>query len=211
MLKDPRQFIGFLCLLAIVWIAVYWWWEPRSDPRLVFAPPMVEVDSVAVRGDAGPTEDVSVAPVEIEPVEPASELPVEAPEFVDYTVKRGDTLESIARAQLGHRRHAEAIARANPMSDLSRLREGRVIKIPVDPENIQGRPTVEVEPLPEDPWREYVVQSGDSLSRISSRMYGSAKYVDLIFEANRERLRLRSPDSIREGHTLMIPPKPSDP
>lgn len=209
MLKDPRQVIGYLCLLAIVWIAVYWWWEPRSDPRLVFAPPLVEVDSLDVRTGDDPVPDVSVAPPEL--IEPAPELPVEPPKFVDYTVRRGDTLESIARAQLGHRRFAEAIARANPMSDLSMLREGRVIKIPVDPENIQGRPTVEVETPPEDPWREYVVQAGDSLSRISSRMYGTSQHVDLIFEANRERLRLRSPDSIREGQTLMIPPKPSDP
>lgn len=217
--KDPRKLIAYLCLLAVVWIAVYWWWEPRSDPRLVFAPPMVTVESQA-RTDSSP-DDVEPQPEYADTPEALSThtplehtLPVEPPSFIEYTVKRNDTLESIARAHLGHHRYVEAIRRANPMSDLTVLPEGRVIKIPIDPDNIQGRPIAQPQDESAAPSteraREYVVQSGDSLSRISHRMYGSSQYVDLIYEANRQRLGLRSRDAIREGQVLIIPPKPTN-
>lgn len=197
----------------MIWIAVYWWWEPVSDPRVVFAPPMAASErmTIAATDDADPDEtwDTVIVDQAAEDSEPGSGLAVEPPRFMEYTVRRGDTLASIARAQLGSARHADAIARANPMTDPSRLREGRVIKIPLDPANVQGRPIAPAPERPADAHREYVVRSGDSLSEIAYRMYGSTRYVDLIFEANRERLRLRSADSIRAGQTLIIPPKPA--
>lgn len=49
----------------------------------------------------------------------------------------------------------------------------------------------------------YVVQTGDNLSRIAEKMYGSsARWAD-IYEANRS--ALKSPESVRVGQTLIIP------
>jgi nucleoid-associated protein YgaU len=49
------------------------------------------------------------------------------------------------------------------------------------------------------------VVSGDSLSKIAKREYGSAKEWNRIFEANRD--ILKDPDKIYPGQELKIPPK----
>lgn len=49
----------------------------------------------------------------------------------------------------------------------------------------------------------YVVRSGDTLSKISSRFYGTTSRYMEIYEANRD--QLSSPTSIRVGQTLIIP------
>lgn len=51
----------------------------------------------------------------------------------------------------------------------------------------------------------YVVRSGDTLSGIASRLLGSTQRYDEIFEANRH--QLNSPDDLRPGMELVIPPK----
>lgn len=51
--------------------------------------------------------------------------------------------------------------------------------------------------------RTYVVRSGDTLSKISARFYGTtSRYMD-IYEANRD--QLSSPTTIRVGQVLVIP------
>lgn len=51
--------------------------------------------------------------------------------------------------------------------------------------------------------QKYIVQSGDTLAKISIRFYGtSARYMD-IYEANRD--KLASPSSIEVGQELIIP------
>ena len=52
----------------------------------------------------------------------------------------------------------------------------------------------------------YTVQSGDSLYRISTQVYGSGAHWRSIFEANRG--RLDSPQSLRPGMVLEIPENP---
>jgi nucleoid-associated protein YgaU len=51
--------------------------------------------------------------------------------------------------------------------------------------------------------REYTVQAGDTLSKISKQFYGDASQYMRIFEANRD--QLKDPDKIRAGQRLMIP------
>jgi nucleoid-associated protein YgaU len=50
----------------------------------------------------------------------------------------------------------------------------------------------------------YVVQSGDTLSKISKQFYGDANKYNQIFEANKP--MLKSPDKIYPGQNLRIPP-----
>ena len=49
----------------------------------------------------------------------------------------------------------------------------------------------------------YVVQAGDSLSKIAKREYGDANKWNRIFEANKD--ILKDPDKIFPGQTLKIP------
>jgi tetratricopeptide (TPR) repeat protein len=50
----------------------------------------------------------------------------------------------------------------------------------------------------------YEVQSGDSLYKISEKMYNSYKYHQLIWEANKD--KLTSPSNLKPGDILTIPP-----
>lgn len=51
--------------------------------------------------------------------------------------------------------------------------------------------------------RNYTVQAGDTLSKISKQFYGNANQYNKIFEANRD--KLQSPDRIQVGQELVIP------
>jgi nucleoid-associated protein YgaU len=51
--------------------------------------------------------------------------------------------------------------------------------------------------------RIYVVQGGDSLSKISKKFYGDANSWKRIFEANRD--VVKNPDMIQPGWKLRIP------
>jgi nucleoid-associated protein YgaU len=51
--------------------------------------------------------------------------------------------------------------------------------------------------------RMYIVQSGDSLSKISKKFYGDANKWKRIFEANRD--VVKNPDLIQPGWKLQIP------
>ena len=54
-------------------------------------------------------------------------------------------------------------------------------------------------PVPKD----YKVEPGDSLYSISKKIYGDAKKIDAIYEANRD--SLRSKNSLKVGQVLRLP------
>ena len=49
----------------------------------------------------------------------------------------------------------------------------------------------------------YIIQSGDTLSKIAQRFYGNASAYPKIFEANRE--VIEDPDKIYPGQKIRIP------
>jgi len=51
--------------------------------------------------------------------------------------------------------------------------------------------------------REYVVKSGDSLSKIAKQFYGDASAWPKIFEANKD--KIKNPDLIHPGQHIIIP------
>ncbi len=61
------------------------------------------------------------------------------------------------------------------------------------------------EPAPQPPPKPkvYVVKSGDTLTRISKKLYGTTRHADAIFKANRH--QLSSPDRVQIGQTLTLP------
>jgi nucleoid-associated protein YgaU len=212
------RIFGILAALAVLWILVYWWWEPR--PRITFdnGP---SVETVSAPGPREPVPEAAPRPRDLrtEPrPDPRADLqarhepPVAVipPRFRGYTVKKDDTLERIAKAELGSARYAAAIREANALSDLERLKPGRSIRIPLDPTNVQGKPVAapveHAAPAAPAAAEEYTIKSGDTLEKIARARYGSIRFKDLIFEANRD--RIKDPDRLRAGDKLRLPAKP---
>jgi len=54
--------------------------------------------------------------------------------------------------------------------------------------------------------QKYTVKPGDNLSKISMKVYGNKKYYNFIYEANNK--ILKSPQALRPGQELIIPPRP---
>lgn len=69
---------------------------------------------------------------------------------------------------------------------------------PLDPGGEEPSP-------PAEPVETYLVQPGDTLSKIAGLVYGDARLWTLIFEANRD--KISDPGMIRVGMTLSIPPE----
>lgn len=242
-MSSARLSAGLLFLL-VVWVGVYWSWTPREPgitlatepvtPDSLAPPPHEQADRATGKGSstgshlAAPIVSPSPAPSKTDPTQiPRENWPkVIPPEMIPYTVREGDTIESISRKFYGTTAHAKAIAGANATTDPMRLRAGRVLNIPKDPANVQGKPAPEPPPSLSAPAltpvqnpssqpaspppapksnAEYTVQSGDSLSRIAKRFYDDSTLSHLIFEANRD--QLSSPDEIRVGQKLRIPPR----
>jgi len=110
-------------------------------------------------------------------------------------------------------------------SQLAQLRSGGALlvqRIPGSPDAVQttldelvrqevrflvpSEPGPEPEPPPEETWRTYTVQPGDTLSLIARQMYGQSSLWRIIFEANRD--TMDNPGRIFPGQELKIPPRP---
>ena len=227
--RTTRIFTG-ICLLVVVWIGVYWMWQPRQEqaPTITFdtepigvaePEPIVafgsDADESAVEQDEA-ASSVRSLPVIDPVVESAGSRPrVISPEFFDHLVEPGEKMQSIAKRYYGSIEDWTVISKANPKVDPQKLRVGTVLRIPKDKHNIQGvlvggetRPGVIATHTGtgSDGTIEYIVQSGDSLSLISQRIYGTTRHAKFIFESNRD--VLRSMDSISIGQLLRLPPVP---
>jgi nucleoid-associated protein YgaU len=227
-------------VLAVIWVTVYWIWQPGPRAVPLAAPERVPggiVDPTVKRGPsplvigqgAGGRSivDEPVVPIINRPPERAIErrpimttpeagLVVVPPTFRDVTIQRGDTFGSIARRELGQAGLWTVIARANPGVDPNRLRPGMVVRVPLDPDNIQGKVVDAADPdrtpatpeMPQAPELEYTVSRGDTLSEIAKKFYGSIRYIDFLYEANRD--RLRNKNDLRLGQVLRIPSRPAE-
>lgn len=232
---DPRQsrtLFGLMCLV-VLWIVLYWFWEPRAqrEPVVTFPEPAADVEPGGSETGAGADINFAGPATQEPPSQPSGPMylpgqsggsdaktpPVDPrasefgqPPFREVIARQGDTFEKIAERELGSTTQWKAIARANPYKDPSRLRPGDTVRVPIDPRNPQGKPTESEQNVPAapPPAVEYKVQSGDTLSDISKQFYGSVRYVDFIYEANRD--RLRSKNDLKVGQVLRIPAKPDN-
>lgn len=195
--RAARVFTG-LCVLVLMWIGVYWLWQPGS-PATTFAEGRARPTSRAAVAEPAVTADAGG--------EGGQRAGVVEPGFREYVARDGDTFERIAEREFGDASLWTAVARANPLKDPRRMREGVVLRLPLDPGNVQGRPTPSA-PAGGEPeaMRTYVVRGGDTLSGISASEYGTSAHARLIFEANRD--RLRDMHSLTVGQSLRIPPAP---
>jgi nucleoid-associated protein YgaU len=137
---------------------------------------------------------------------------VEPPVFREYVVRRGDQIMTIAQRVYGSTRHWQAIAKANPDVDPQKLRAGQRLRIPEDPENVQGVVVEGGEPetpaIPEPEQVEHIVQNNDSLWKIAASFYGDGTTWRIIRDANRS-LVGDNGEKLRPGMTIVIPPAPN--
>lgn len=137
------------------------------------------------------------------------------PEFILHRLAAGETYATLSLRYYGTSAYATAIAKANPLMSPTSLRPGREVRVPKDPKNIQGIPVERPAPgrgakaaeAGSELATEYVVESGDTLSKIAGKLYGDSTLSGHIFAANKG--ALRDEDSLAVGQKLRIPPKPT--
>ncbi|MFO0963281.1 MAG: LysM peptidoglycan-binding domain-containing protein [Phycisphaerales bacterium] len=126
-----------------------------------------------------------------------------------YTVKSGDTLEGIARAQLGDGQKWRSIVELNPGLDPRALKIGQTIKLPAATAAAASK-TETATPAGEvgsaAAGNTYTVQKGDTLVAISRKFYGSDGDWKRILEANAGLLKGNA-SALQPGMKLSIPAK----
>jgi nucleoid-associated protein YgaU len=125
-----------------------------------------------------------------------------------HVVQSGETFSSIALAVYGNASYYAHIIRANPDVDPHRLRPGMTINLPavadVRADNTPMLAASSGSSQKVDPRTQYVVQEGDSLYKIATRLYGKPDRADELFEANRAVIG-SNPAKLKIGMVLKLP------
>ncbi len=116
---------------------------------------------------------------------PVSEIPAMCRErampYREYIVKKGDTLAAIAeKTGVGSQR----IAGFNGLNDPDRIAEGQVLRIPF--------------PITDSKEKEYVVQSGDTLTSVAQK-------TDTTVQQIAQRNEIPDVDMITAGESILVP------
>lgn len=229
--RTSRIFFG-LCMLVLVWIGVYWTWQPSRElePAITFGtapepdptPDQAQDEPKDARNPQTGAQPPQNDPPPPQPQQKIIQIPTQdqprliPPQFTEHIVQPNELMQHIAKAYYGSIDDWVVIAKANPRVDPRKLKPGMVLRIPTDKNNIQGvlegvdaQPGVITSHTPtQSKVIEYVVRPGDSLSVISQRIYGSSRHARFIFESNRD--VLRSMDAISVGQLLRLPPLPDE-
>lgn len=147
--------------------------------------------------------------------------PLAANKVREYTAQPGDTLSRIASLLTGGntKSNREAVMALNPelKKDPNKVIAGRKYQLPADGATVAAIPTpapVVETPSPvvrsperptETQYRTYVVQKGDSLSKIAVEQLGSKSHVAAIRELNKD--VLKGSDLIKIDMKLKLPAK----
>ena len=121
-------------------------------------------------------------------IDPQTEIPDKSPSYVTHTVRKGDTLYSLAKK---YSIRVEAIAKANRISDKQNLQIGKTIVIPVFSHHEIGANKVKQDNV-------HIVAQGETLKEIS-REHGVL--VSDVIHAN----AIKDPGRIKPKMTLVIP------
>ena len=124
-----------------------------------------------------------------------------------HTVQRGETLSSIAKAVYGEARQYKAILAANPGLDATKMRPGTVLQLPPVSKVKQSAKSADAASAVSDS-KNYVVQQGDSLYKITRKLYGTGERQDELYQMNKQVI---GPDSTRlkPGMVLKLPAAPT--
>ncbi len=123
-----------------------------------------------------------------------------------YVVKSGQTLSSIAADVYGNQRFYVAILRANPNLNPKQLQPGMKITLP-DISDVRPDSSTAMAAASSTEDRSghtYTVKSGDTLYRISQKLFGTPRQAEAIYDLNRDTI---GPDEakLRLGMVLKLP------
>lgn len=138
------------------------------------------------------------------PVKPAT--PPASTAASEYTVKSGDTLEGIARAQLGDGQKWKSIVEMNPGLDPKALKVGQKIKMPAGGTATAKETAAPTSGAGSAATNTYTVQKGDTLVAIARKFYGGDSDWKRILDANSSVLK-GDAAALRPGMKLTIPAK----
>lgn len=200
---------------------------PSADPRLLSAvtetpadaaaadaaaTPVVADPAIVPGASAAPTTNASATPAVAQP-EPAAALPLLrtsaglqpalVPGLRVYVWQAGDTFTALADRYYGSRLEVGRLRDANEGRDESTIQPGESIFVPAEPVAAAERLGRSSADAGQMLGGTYVVQSGDMLSKIAQKTYGSAGKWRRIYDANRD--VLASPDALKVGMRLRIP------
>ena len=121
-------------------------------------------------------------------------------QYASYTVKPGDTLIGIARRQLGNAERWREIHELNAdrIGPNAILKVDMKIKLPIQAQ-AQSRSTKPYQTASSG--KVYVVEPGDTLGEISTKLLGTSKRVDEFVSLN----HLEDANDIRDGMKLKVP------
>ena len=171
-----------------------------------------EMSAGAAPAPAGPTGPTPTGPGSASAPAPASKTLTEvAPSASigrEYTIKSGDTLEGIARAELGDGQRWKQIVEMNPGLDPKSLKIGKKIMLPVGASAGSGVAKPANADSPAAAGNSYTVQKGDTLFGIARKVYGSATDADIkrIVDANQGTLKSKD-TPLKPGMKLSVPAK----
>ncbi len=134
-----------------------------------------------------------------------------------YKIRSGDSFAGLAQRWFGSERYWRAIAQANPSIDPARLRVEQEIRLPTMDELRRFAPSSATAAAatppagtargdaPRDGEPRHVVRSGESLSTIAQRHYGSAVHWRYLYDQNVSVIG-DNPDKLAAGMELVIRP-----
>lgn len=195
--------------------------QQPADTHAAQQPPVVASPQAAVSRPSGPlvselkTQPEAAPPARLvvqdsSPSAPAPSAAAPAAGARVHVIQRNETLSSIAAAAYGSANYYPHILRANPDLNPERLQIGTKIVLP---ESSEVRPDGSSVPTRQrqaaaDPTAEYRVVSGDSLYRISMKLYRTPKHVDEIYELNKQTIG-SDPSRLRTDMVLKLPLPPN--
>ncbi len=158
------------------------------------------------------TSTNTVDPIVIVPERSSAETTTATtPAAGTYTIAAGDTFSSIAAKLYGNRNLYHVIEKANPTVDSRKLKIGQKINVPAAPtvatvsESVNDTRTITGTI---DTTKQYRVQPGDTLHKISQKLYGKTKFWAAIYDLNKDSI---GPDAgrIKIGMVLNLPQVPT--
>ncbi len=144
---------------------------------------------------------------------PTQPIPA-APGARTHVIQSGETFSSITAAVYGKASYFSYILQANPTVNPNNIKLGTVIKLPsldevkaATPETRASGATPAPADVKIDPARQYKVQSGDSLYRISQKLYGKGTLADRLYDHNKSVIG-PDPRRLKLGAILELPEHP---
>jgi len=129
-------------------------------------------------------------------------IEVELPSRRD--TKRSKKAKRVIRGNRGYIERAEVMKIKGPVEEQKGAVTLEALSSPDTPQVIYPKPAKKKDVrVIKKGQKAYTVKKGDTLQKISNKMYGTTKRWRKIFEANKK--ALKTPDMIRPGQKLMIP------